>query len=63
MVNPEREPGDDDDHHGGEVDRDDVEGELPGKQEVHLHNRAVTETSRSITVPGEGPYQPSTYDV
>ena len=37
VINPEREPGDDDDHHGGEVDRDDVEGELPGKQEVHLH--------------------------
>ena len=35
VINPEREPGDDDDHHGGEVDRDDVEGELPGEHEVH----------------------------
>ena len=52
MVNPEGEPGDDDDHHGGEVDRDDVEGELPGKQEVHLHNRVVTEALRSFTVLG-----------
>ena len=36
MVNPEGEPGHKDDHGGGHVDGDDVERELPGKDEVHL---------------------------
>ena len=36
MVNPEGEPGDNDDHHGGQVDGDDVERELSRKQKVNL---------------------------
>ena len=40
MVNPEGEPGYDHDHHSGQVDRDDVEGYLPGKQQVNLTNIA-----------------------
>ena len=40
VVNPERKPGDNHDHHGGQVDRDDVEGYLPGKQQVNLTNIA-----------------------
>ena len=35
-VDPEGEPGHDDDHGAGDVDGDDVEGELPGELEVHL---------------------------
>ena len=36
MVNPEGEPGDNHDHHGGQVDGDDVERELSRKQKVNL---------------------------
>ena len=36
MVNPEGEPGDNHDHHSGQVDGDDVERELPRKQKVNL---------------------------
>ena len=35
VVKPEREPGDDHDHEAGDVDGDDVEGELPGEHKVH----------------------------
>ena len=36
VVKPEGEPGDQDDHESGDVDGEDVEGELPGKHQVHL---------------------------
>ena len=36
MINPEWEPGHDDDHQSGEVDGDDVVADLPGEQKVHL---------------------------
>ena len=36
VIDPEGEPGDDDDHESGEVDGDDVVAHLPGEQEVHL---------------------------
>ena len=36
MVQPEGEPGDDDDHEAGDVDGDQVEGQLPGKRQVNL---------------------------
>ena len=35
IVQPEGEPGDDHDHEAGDVDGDDVEGELAGEHEVH----------------------------
>ena len=36
VINPEREPGDNDDHAAGKVDADDVEGELPVDVGVHV---------------------------
>ena len=36
VVQPEGEPGDEDDHEAGDVDGEDVEGELPGEHQVHL---------------------------
>ena len=35
VVEPEGEPGDDHNHEAGNVDGDDVEGELPGEHQVH----------------------------
>ena len=36
IVKPEGEPRNQDDHEAGDVDGEDVEGELPGKHQVHL---------------------------
>ena len=36
IAKPEGKPGDQDDHEAGDVDGEDVEGELPGKHQVHL---------------------------
>ena len=36
VINPEWEPGHDDDHQSGEVDGDDVVADLPGEEKVHL---------------------------
>ena len=41
MINPEWEPGDDDDHEGGEVDGDDVVADLPVEQEVYLQTTVL----------------------
>ena len=36
MVQPEREPGHDDDHEAGDVDGHQVERQLPGKRQINL---------------------------
>ena len=36
MVNSEGKPGNKDDHPGQHIDGDDVEGQIPGKHQVHL---------------------------
>ena len=39
MIQPEGEPGDDDNHEAGDVDGDQVEGQLPGKCQVNLETK------------------------
>lgn len=50
VVYPEWEPGHDDDHHGGQVDGDDVVGHLPGEQQVDLQTTVLPSGGLDITI-------------
>ena len=50
MIYPEWEPGDNDNHHGGQVDGDDVEGDLPDKQKLHLETTVLSSGRLDIAV-------------
>ena len=50
VIYPEGEPGDNDDHHGGQVDGDDVEGDLPDEQELHLEATVLSSGRLDVAV-------------
>ena len=50
MINPEWEPWHDDNHHGGQVDGDDVETDLPGEQELYLEAAVLPGAGGHVTV-------------
>ena len=50
VINPEGEPRHNDYHEGREVDGDDVEGDLPGEQQIHLQAAVLPCSSLDITV-------------
>ena len=50
MIYPKWEPGDNNNHHGGQVDGDDVEGDFPDKQELHLETTVLSSGRLDIAV-------------
>ena len=50
VIYPEGEPRDNDDHHGGQVDGDDVEGDLPDEQELHLEATVLSSGRLDVAV-------------
>ena len=55
MVDPEGEPGDEDDHDAGEVHGDEEVAELPGEDQVHLEAAVVPGGGLDVAVVLAGP--------